>query len=60
LPGGNCRSHWTDVAFVASVVRLQSAADRALGGVSAAEVDAAAVVVTAGHEAAFWAITGSG
>ncbi|HZJ06701.1 MAG TPA: hypothetical protein VFD59_14670 [Nocardioidaceae bacterium] len=54
--------HWTDGAFVAFVDRLEAAADRALGGASAAEVAAAAdaVVLTAGHEAAFWAMTWPG
>lgn len=54
--------HWTDAGFVAFVDRLGCAADRALAGASAADVDAAAdaVVVTAGHEAAFWAMTWSG
>lgn len=54
--------HWTDAAFAAFVDRLEAAADRALAAASAAEVDAAtaAVVLTAGHESAFWAMTWSG
>jgi formylaminopyrimidine deformylase / aminopyrimidine aminohydrolase len=51
--------HWTDAAFAGFVDRLERAVDRALAGASAAEVDAAgrAVALTAGHEAAFWAMT---
>jgi formylaminopyrimidine deformylase / aminopyrimidine aminohydrolase len=54
--------HWADDAFGAFVARLESAADRALAGASAAEVDAAAgaIAETAGHEAAFWAMTFTG
>ena len=54
--------HWTDAAFAAFVDRLEAAADRALAAASAAEVDAAAdaVLLTAGHEAAFWAMSWSG
>lgn len=51
--------HWTNDAFAAFVDRLERAADRALAGASASEVDTAgrAVALTAGHESAFWAMT---
>ena len=54
--------HWTDRAFVDFVSRLEAAVDRALATASGAEVAAAteALVLTARHEAAFWAMTWSG
>lgn len=54
--------HWTDDAFATFVDRLEAAADRSLAEASAAEVDAARQVIalTAGHEAAFWAMTFTG
>lgn len=54
--------HWTDDAFAAFVARLETAANRALAGASAAEVDGArrAVALIVGHEAVFWAMTFGG
>ncbi|MPY94126.1 MAG: TenA family transcriptional regulator [Acidimicrobiia bacterium] len=66
LPGASAYrpfvEHWTDGSFVAFVGRVEAAADRALASASAAVVDAAAdaVALTAGHEAAFWAMTWAG
>jgi thiaminase len=51
--------HWTDDGFASFVDRLGAAADRALAGASPTEVEAAhdALLATARHEAAFWAMT---
>lgn len=54
--------HWADDAFADFVDRLGRAADAALATATPAEIEAAerAVLTTADHEAAFWAMTFSG